>query len=79
MVARRKGDEMVKVKVNKIISGILSFIWIVDLKQQNNILWCFYSLTFENNLFSSKLLSCTIFHSKGMVYTAEKVQIKYFC
>ena len=65
-----------KAKNNK--SVILSFIWILYLKQQNNILWCFCNLKLENILRSKKTFSCTIFHSKGIVYTAEKIQTKYF-
>ena len=73
---RSRSDEMVKVKVNKTISGILSFIWILDIKQQSNMLLCFYSLIFKNILFSKKLFSCTIL--QGMVHIAQKVEIKYF-
>ena len=71
MVPRSRSDEMVKVKVNIIISGILSFIWILDIKQQSNMLLCFYSLIFKNILFSNKLFSCTIL--QGMVHIAQKV------
>ena len=73
---RSRSDEMVKVKVNKTISGILSFIWILDIKQQSNMLLCFYSLIFKNIFFSNKLFSCTIL--QGMVHIAQKVEIKYF-
>ena len=76
MVPRSRSDEMVKVKVNITISGILSFIWILDIKQQSNMLLRFYSLKFKNILFSNKLFSCTIL--QGMVHIAQKVQIKYF-
>ena len=50
MVTRSKGREIVKVKVNKAMSGILSFIWILYLKQRNNVLWCFYSSKYEEIL-----------------------------
>ena len=52
MVARRRGDKMVKVKVNKTMSGVPLFKWILDLKQQSSILWCFYGLAFENISFT---------------------------
>ena len=44
---RRRSDGMVKVKVNKTISGIVSFIWILDIKQQSNMVLSFYSLTLK--------------------------------
>ena len=60
------------------MSGILSFIWILHLKQQNSVL-CFYSLRFEIfYLGISFVVVPYILHSKRIVYTAGKVQIKYF-
>ena len=59
------------------MSAILSFIWILYLKQPNNILRYFCCLEFENSLFSNKLF-WWVFSRKRMVYTAVKDQIKYF-
>ena len=75
--ARSRRDAIEKVKNNKTISTILSFIQVLHLKQQSNILQCFYSLKFQNNLFRHKLSNC-IFRSKTIVYTTKKVHIKYF-
>ena len=50
MVTRSKGGEIVKVKFNKAMSGILSFISILYRKQRNNVLWCFYSSKYEEIL-----------------------------
>ena len=47
------------------------FIRIVYLKQQNNVIRCFYILKFENNLFSN-------IRSMGIVSTAEKIKVKNF-
>ena len=58
---------MVKVKVNKTMSTILSFI-----------LCYLCSLKFENGLFSCKLFSHATFCIKGTDNTSEKIQIKYF-
>ena len=66
------------VKTNEAMSGVSPFIRIKYLKQQSSILWCFYRLKFENGLFSNKFFSCTILHSKGIIYLAGKVQVKYF-
>ena len=55
----------------------LAFICILDLKQQNNILGVF-TVTIENVLFSNKLFSCPILQSKGIIYRAKKIEIKYF-
>ena len=59
------------------MSEIFSFISTLYLKQQTNIIWCFFSLKFENSLFSNKLFRC-IFRSEKKVYTAKNDQIKYF-
>ena len=59
------------------MSAILSFIWILYLKQQTNILWCFCSLRFESSLFNNNLFRC-LFLSKRIAYIAEKEQVKYF-
>ena len=61
---------------NKTMLKILPFIQILCLKQQSNILRCFWSLKFLKNLFSNKLFGF-IFRSK-LLATAEKDQIKYF-
>ena len=47
VVARSRIETMVKVKNNKTMSTILSFIPILYLKQQRTILWCFCGLKFE--------------------------------
>ena len=77
MEARSRRDGIVKVKNNKTISTILSFIQVLYLKQQSNIVQCFYSLKFENGLFRNKLSNC-IYRSKRIVYTTKKVHTKYF-
>ena len=64
MVAITRCGEIVNVKLNKTISGILLFILILYLKQQNNVFCCFYGLKFKDILFVNKLFSCAIFHSK---------------
>ena len=69
---------MVKVKVSKTMSTILSFIQILYLKQQNSVFWYLCSLKSENGLFSCKLFSQAIFYIKGTDNTYEKIQIKYF-
>ena len=69
---------MVKVKVSKTMSTILSFIQILYLKQQNSVFWYLCSLKSENGLFSCKLFSHAIFYIKGKDNTYEKIQIKYF-
>ena len=48
-----------------------SFMRILDLKQQSDIIRCLDILKVENSLFSNKLFSC-ILHDKRTVYTAEK-------
>ena len=65
-------------KVNKTMSIFLPVFWVLYLTQQNNVLCFFFNLKFENVLFTNTLFSCSILHSKGIVYTAKKVQIKYF-
>ena len=47
-----------------------SFMRILDLKQQSDIIRCLDILKLENSLFSNKLFSC-ILHDKRTVYTAE--------
>ena len=58
-VARGRREAIVKVKNDKTMSTILSFIQILYLKQQSNIIRCFCSLKFEK-----------IFYNKRIVYTA---------
>ena len=77
MEARSRRDAIAKVKNNQTISTILSFIQVLYLKQQNNVLRWFYSLKFETSLFSNKFSNC-IFCSKGIVYRTKMVHIKYF-
>ena len=72
VVARGRIETMVKVN-NKTMSTVLSFIPILYLKEQSNILWCLWDLRFEKLLYSNKLLSY-IFRSKRIVYTVKKVQ-----
>ena len=59
------------------MSAIFSFISTFCLKQQTIILWCFFSLKFENSLFSNKLFR-RIFCIERKVCTAENDQIKCF-
>ena len=68
--AKSRRKAIVKVKNDKTILTILSFVRVLYL-------WCVCSLKFENSLFSSKLSNC-MFSSKRIVYTVEKVHIKYF-
>ena len=73
-----RSSEMVKVKVSKTMSTILSFIQILYLKQQNSVFWYLCSLKSENGLFSCKHFRHAIFYIKGTDNTYEKIQIKYF-
>ena len=66
-----------KVKNNKTLLKILSFIQNLHLKQESSILWCFFRLKLEKSLFNNTFFS-SIFCSKMIVHTAEKDQIKYF-
>ena len=65
MVARRRKETNSKVRNNKTMLKILSFIR------------CFCSLKFEKVLFSNKFFSF-VFRSKMIVNTAKNDQIKYF-
>ena len=65
-----------KVRNDKVILKILSFIPILYLKQQSNILQGFCSLKFEKRFFSNKF-SFLCFTAKR-VDTAEKAQVKHF-
>ena len=65
MVARRRKETNSKVRNNKTMLKILSFIR------------CFYSLKFEKVLFSNKFFSF-VFRNKMIVNTAKNDQIKYF-
>ena len=60
-----------KVKNDKTMLKVLSFIWILYLRQLLS------ATLFEKSLFSNKFFSFT-FHSKMTVHTAEKDQMKYF-
>ena len=51
---QKRSNDIVK---NKTMSTILSFIWILLIKQQSNILPCFYSLKVESSLFSNKIFT----------------------
>ena len=59
-----------KVRNNKAVSSILSFIRIFYLKQQSNIR-CFCSLKFEKSLCSNEFFSF-IFRIKMIILTVEK-------
>ena len=65
MVARRRKETNSKVRNNKTMLKILSFIR------------CFCSLKFEKVLFSNKFFSF-VFRNKMIVNTAKNDQIKYF-
>ena len=65
MVARRRKEINSKVRNNKTMLKILSFIR------------CFCSLKFEKVLFSNKFFSF-VFRNKMIVNTAKNDQIKYF-
>ena len=70
MVARRRREAMVTSKIIK--------PWILYLKQQSSILWCFCRLKFwKKSLFTNMFFSFT-FRSKMIVHAAEKNQVKYF-
>ena len=70
MVARRRREAMVTSKIIK--------PWILYLKQQSSILWCFCRLKFwKKSLFTNMFFSFT-FRSRMIVHAAEKNQVKYF-
>ena len=75
--ARSTRETIVAVKNDKTISMILPFIRVLYRKLQNNILRGYYSLKFENSLFSNKLSNCK-FRSRRVVYATKKDHIKYF-
>ena len=64
---------MVKLEMLK----TLSFIRILCLKQQSNILRYFSVSNLKQSLFSNKFFSF-IFRKKMIAHTAEKEQVKYF-
>ena len=59
----------------------LSFILILYLNQQSNVLQCFCSLKFEKRLFSNtfSVLYFTVrWHSWKRIHAAEKDQVEHF-
>ena len=72
MIARRKREAMVKLKIIKTLK-ILPFTQILYRKQQSSILRCFSRLKFEKSLFRNTFFSF-MFGSKMIIHTAEKDQ-----
>ena len=66
-----------KVRNNKTMLKILSFIRILYRKQQSSILRCFCSLKIKKSLFSNKFFSF-IFRSNMIAHTAKKDQVNNF-